>query len=225
MKASKRTRMKGNCTLGVGGESAWRCKRGAAWGKQLRDKGFGAAGKSSCGARETSGEARKSLIAQKVGGTNSGRNESECDESGCAANGQKRQQKEEREKEKQLPGVQLVHRGGSMLGMEGVHGRRVEIKFAASSAGQGSSVSVRGSKCLRMENDGGGSQGFAKAEGGVIEVTFFQGGVGEMFATAKQGGLKNFVLEIGCVRGDRAMFVVELADEEYHVAKGICEVG
>ena len=46
-----------------------------------------------------------------------------------------------------------------------------------------------------------------------------------MFVTAKQGGLKNLMLEIGFVRGDRAMFAVELADEEYHVAKGICEVG
>jgi hypothetical protein len=32
-------------------------------------------------------------------------------------------------------------------------------------------------------------------------------------------------MEIGFVRGDRAMFAVELADEEYHAAKGICEVG
>ena len=76
-----------------------------------------------------------------------------------------------------------------------------------------------------MEYAGGGSQGFAKAEGGVIKVTFFQGGVGEVFVTAKQGGLKNSVLEIGVVRGDRALFAGGFADEEYHVAKRICEVG
>ena len=225
MKASKGTRMKGNCTLGVRGESAWRCKRGAAWGKQLRGKGFGAAGKSSGGARVKSAEGvRKSAITQKVNDTSSGGNESECGESGCAADGQKGQQKKEGDKKKH-PGVQLVHRGGSMLGVEGVDGRRIEIEFVDGFAGDVSSE--RGGKLLRMEYDGGGSQGFAKAlaEGGVIEFTFFQGGVGEVFVTAKQGGLKNFMLEIGFVRGDRAMFAVELADEEYHVAKGICEVG
>ena len=64
---------------------------------------------------EMSGEGvRKSVIAQKVNGTSSGGNESECGESGCAADGQKRQQKKEGDKEKHLPGVQ--HRGGSMLG-------------------------------------------------------------------------------------------------------------
>ena len=161
MKASKGTRMKGNCTLGVRGESAWRCKRGAAWGKQLRGKGFGAAGKSSGGARVKSGEGvRQSAKAQKVNDTSSGGNESECGESGCAADGQKRQQKKEGDKEKQLPGVQ--HRGGSMLGVEGVDGRRIEIEFAASSAGQVSSVFVRGSKRLRMEYDGGGTKASPK---------------------------------------------------------------
>ena len=82
--ASKGTRMKGNCTLGVRGESAWRCKRGAAWGKQLRGKGFGAAGKSSGGARVKSREGvRKSAITQKVNDTSSGGNESECGEWLC----------------------------------------------------------------------------------------------------------------------------------------------
>ena len=153
MKASKGTRMKGNCTLGVRGESAWRCKRGAAWGKQLRGKGA-SAGKRSGGARVKSGEGvRKSAIAQKVNDTSSGGNESECGESGCAADGQKRQQKKEGDKKKH-PGVQLVHRGGSMLGVEGVDGRRIEIEFVDGFAGDVSSE--RGGKLLRMEYDVGG---------------------------------------------------------------------
>ena len=92
--ASKRTRLKGNCTLGVRG-SAWRCKRGAAWGKQLRSEAL-SAGKSSCGARETEGEgAGKSSAAQKFNETSSDGHESEWDVSGCdlgAADEQKRQQ-------------------------------------------------------------------------------------------------------------------------------------
>jgi len=92
--ASKRTRMKENGTLGARG-SPLRCKRGAAWGKQLRSEAL-SAGKSSCGARETEGEgAGKSSAAQKFNETSSDGHESEWDVSGCdfgAADEQKRQQ-------------------------------------------------------------------------------------------------------------------------------------